>query len=286
MELCSVSYIKELMRRHGFSPSKSLGQNFLTDPAIPEKIADGAGLDKDTSVLEIGPGIGALTRALARRCGEVFAIEIDKSLKPVLQETLSGVENIKVIYGDILKTDLRRFAKEHFSCRKAVAVSNLPYYITTNAITALLEPRVFGSVTVMMQKEAARKITASPSEQSWCLLSVIANHFSVPKKLFSVRREAFFPVPNVDSVVLRLDMKPSNLAAPEQEMFMAVARAVFANRRKTVLNNLSSAFESLDKNCAAAILDELNIDPQRRGESLDLPDLYRIACRLMQIIQS
>jgi 16S rRNA (adenine1518-N6/adenine1519-N6)-dimethyltransferase len=286
LELCSAAYLKELMGRHGFSLSKSLGQNFLIDPAVPEKIAESAALDAETSVLEVGPGVGCLTRALSARAAEVFAVEIDKSLQPVLNETLAGLDNTKVIYGDILKTDIRALAAERFSFRKAVAVSNLPYYITTKTITVLLTSRVFSSVTVMLQKEAAKKLTASPSEEDWCLLSVIANHFSIPRKLFSVPAGAFYPAPKVDSVVVRLDSKASDLSGGEQDIFFSLVRAVFSNRRKTVLNNIASAYPEIGKSGAQPLLERLEISPDRRGESLTLPELYGISSELMQMLQS
>lgn len=286
MELCDATKIKELMARHGFTLSKSLGQNFLTDPAVPEKIAISAMLGPDVSVLEIGPGIGSLTRSLAARSGEVFALEIDRALSPVLDETLSDLNNVSVVFGDVLKTDLRAFASERFSFKKAVAVSNLPYYITAKTITALLEAGIFHAVTVMLQKETARKITAGPSDADRCLFGVIVNHYSIPVKLFSVPAGSFYPTPKVDSVVLRLDARPHDENAEQNELFLAVARAAFASRRKTIQNNLAQAFPELGKGGAERLLKELDIDPGRRGESLSTDEFYKITGRLMQKIQS
>jgi len=274
------------MERHGFSPSKSFGQNFLIDPAVPEKIAAGAAPDRETSVLEIGPGIGALTRALSARSGEVFALEVDRSLEPVLRETLSELSNTSVIFGDILKTDIRKFAADSFSFNKTAAVSNLPYNITTKAVTALLEARVFGSVTLMLQREAARKITACPGDADRCLFGVVVNHYATPSKLFSVPAGSFYPAPKVDSVVLRLEAKPPFPTPEGEKMFLAAARAVFSNRRKTILNNIAAAFCEVGKDGAERFLKRLKIDPGRRGESLTLEELYGISGELMQIIQS
>ena len=286
MELCNIQKFKELMVKHGFSFSKSLGQNFLIDPSVPEKIADGAGLDRETAVLEIGPGIGSLTRALSLRAGEVCAVEIDRALSPILAETLSGYPNASVFFGDILDVDLPSFIKEHFSLKNIVAVSNLPYYITTKTITALLESGLFRTVTVMLQREAAKKLTALPGDADWCLFSVIVNHYASVKKLFNVPPGSFYPMPKVDSVVLRLDTNPVRFSPEKHTLFISVARAAFISRRKTIQNNLSAAFSNTDRETIFNLLTTLGIEPTRRGESLTLTELYGITQGLMQIIQS
>ena len=283
MELASIETIRYVCDKYGFSFSKDLGQNFLIDPKIPEAIAGGAEAE-GKCVLEIGPGIGTLTACLAKRAESVCALELDRRLFPVLEETLAPYENADFVSGDVLKTDIVALANEKFGSDAPVcAVSNLPYCVTTQAVLLLLGCGRFESVTVMIQKEAAKKLTVSPGDAEWCLFSALASHRAKITRLFNVSKGCFYPQPKVDSTVLRMECFP--LGAKETEnAFETVAKAVFAKRRKTVRNALSSLAE-LGSEGAEKLLEKAEIDPARRGETLSVSELERLSGLMVQTIQ-
>ncbi len=283
MELASVQTIRHLSQKYGFSFSRDLGQNFLVDSRIPEAIAEGAGVE-GKCVLEIGPGIGSLTVCLAARAKKLCALELDRSLLPILDETLSPFQNASVVWGDVLKTDLSALVSEKFgSGEKLCAVSNLPYCVTTPAILRLVGSGLFESVTVMIQKEAAKKLLCDPGGEDWCLFSALVRSRAGVKKLFSVSKGCFYPQPKVDSTVLRLELLPEK-SREETEVFEKTAKAIFGQRRKNVKNTLS-LLPGLTPEKAELLLISAGIDPKRRGESLSVEEISSISTLMVQRIQ-
>ncbi|NLU36377.1 MAG: 16S rRNA (adenine(1518)-N(6)/adenine(1519)-N(6))-dimethyltransferase RsmA [Clostridiales bacterium] len=278
--LTSPKYLKSLLSRHGFSFSKSLGQNFLIDENILNKIVQGAQLASDDYVLEIGPGVGTLTAALARHAAKVVAVEIDRSLKPILDETLEGFNNVEVVYGDILKLDLEELTKDRLEGRPFKIVANLPYYITTPIIMRFLENDCsYTSITVMIQQEVAARMAAGPGSKEYGALSVAVQFYTRPRLICKVPASVFLPPPKVGSIVIALDRrnKPA-VDVEDTACFFKIVRAVFAQRRKTLLNNLVSAgITGLDKAALSQKLSRLGIDPERRGETLSLEELALIS---------
>lgn len=277
--LTDPNYLRALLSRHGFSFSKALGQNFLIDPTIPVKMAESCGLTADTGVIEVGPGVGVLTRELASRAGRVAAIELDGRLLPVLEETLGGYDNIRVIHGDVLKTDLHRLSQSEFSgLSRVVVCANLPYYITSPVIMYLLEQRLpVSSVTVMVQKEAAERICAAPGSRAAGALSLAVRYYAAPQPVFSLTKECFMPRPQVDSAVVRLDIRPERLLPPDEEKaFFKVVRAAFSQRRKTVENALSNSL-NLPKDTVRLALLAAQAPPQARAEALSMEDYFALA---------
>ena len=283
MELASIDTIRYVCDKYGFSFSKDLGQNFLIDPKIPNAIADGANA-AGKCVLEVGPGIGTLTACLARRAEAVCALELDRRLFPVLEETLAPYANADYVPGDVLKTDIVSLADEKFGSGTPVcAVSNLPYCITTQAILLLLGCGRFESVTVMIQKEAAKKLIVSPGDDEWCLFSALSAHRAKITRLFNVSKGCFYPQPKVDSTVLHMECFPKGTET-EEETFEKIAKAVFARRRKTVRNALSALGE-LGAEGSEKLICAAEIDPTRRGETLSVSELERISGLMVQTIQ-
>lgn len=274
MDLCNISDIRALLGRHGFRFSKGLGQNFLCDPAVPRAIAEGAGIDKDTCVLEVGPGIGCLTEQLCVRAQKVVAVELDTRLGPVLRETMAGYGNFTLVQGDILKTDIAALCGREFGAARVVACANLPYYITSPAIAALLESRRLDAATVMVQREVARRICARPGTADYGAFTVFVQWHAEPGILLEVDRTSFVPSPNVDSSVVRLDIRPAPPVRVEDEaMFFRIVKAAFAQRRKTLLNCLSAAFSgSAGRDKLAECVRACGIDPGRRGETLSIDE--------------
>lgn len=264
--LFKPSVLVKVLDEFGFRFTKSLGQNFLIDGNIVRRIADGAGIENGTNVLEIGPGIGTLTEELALRGAKVLAIEIDKSLIPIHKKTLN-YENVEVIYEDFLKLDLKEVKNRLEGPIKVVA--NLPYYVTTPIITKLLESDLLiDSITVMVQKEVAKRFAAEIGTKDYGSLSVFINYYADPKYLFSVNRSVFMPKPNVDSAVVRLDIKEREETIDKEHLFKVV-RAAFSKRRKTILNSLSTyGFKNIDKYDVKEALDLSGIDENRRAETL------------------
>ena len=277
--LSDINTIKDIMQRHGFSFSKGLGQNFLVNPSVCPRMAEMGGANEKNGVLEIGPGIGVLTAELAGRAKRVVAIELDDRLIPVLSETLSEFDNVRIIHGDALKLDLAKIIAENFADCESVAVcANLPYYITSPVIMALLESRLpIASVTVMVQKEAADRICAPVGSRESGALTVAVNYYSEPRMLFRVSPGSFMPPPKVTSAVIRMDI----LSAPKydvgsEKVFFDMVRAGFSQRRKTLANSLTSG-GFLTKEQAAGALAEAGICPNTRIEALNMEKLAELS---------
>jgi len=272
---------KEVLQKYKFTFKKSLGQNFLIDVNILENIIKHAGIDKTCGAIEVGPGIGALTEQLAIHAEKVVAFEIDQRLLPVLGDTLSAYDNVNIIHNDILEADVATVIREQFKEEQPVhIVANLPYYITTPILMKLLrEDLPISSLTVMIQKEVAERMAAKPSTKSYGSLSIAVQYYTEAKVVMNVPKTVFMPQPNVDSSVLRLVMheKPPVEVANEDQFF-AIVKASFAQRRKTLLNNLASYFkDSMDKDAITVILEGAGIDGRRRGESLNMQEFADLA---------
>jgi 16S rRNA (adenine1518-N6/adenine1519-N6)-dimethyltransferase len=276
-KLTDISAVRELLDRHGFRFSKSLGQNFLINPSVCPRMAEACGADKTTGVLEIGPGIGVLTRELALRAARVAAVEIDNRLLPVLGETLADLANTHVIHGDAMEIDLHKLIKDEFGNLKVAVCANLPYYITSPLLMRLLESRLpVDSITVMVQKEAARRLCARPGTRECGAVTLAVWYYSVPQMLFSVSRGSFMPAPNVDSAVIRLNIRsaPPCEVKNEQTMFRII-KAAFGQRRKTLHNALTGV--GISKEEAALLLDAAGIPRQARAEELSLEQFAMLA---------
>ena len=286
MDLCNSNDIKALLGRHGFRFSKSMGQNFLIQGWVPQDIADASGADRTCGVLEIGPGIGPLTVQLAQRAGKVAAIELDRDLLPILAETLSPFDNVTVIPGDAMKLDLAALAAEQFPGLTPVACANLPYNITTPVITALIEAGCFASITVMIQREVAKRICASPGTADYGAFSLFCQYHTLPEYLFEVPPDCFLPAPKVTSAVIRLvpRTEPVQTLASE-ELFFRVVRASFAQRRKTLLNGLSAAFgDRLGKDALRQAITQAGLPEGVRGERLGIQEFARLAHTIQSLM--
>ncbi len=283
MDLCNINDIKELLGRHGFHFSKAKGQNFLTQSWVPREIAEGAGVDETCGVLEIGPGMGPLTQQLCLRAGKVVAVEVDQNLRPVLAETMAPYDNLEIIFGDILKQNIPALVQEKFFGLKPMACANLPYYITSDILAALLEAKCFSSVTVMVQKEVAQRICAAPGTAAYGAFSVFCQYYTQPEILFDVPASCFIPQPKVTSAVLHLPVRTQPVCPVSNEkLFFRVVRASFAQRRKTLVNGLSSAFGELTKAQITEILTDCGFSANVRGETLSIPEFARIADAIEQ----
>ncbi len=258
MELCDINQIKALLDRHGFRFSKSMGQNFLVAPWVPEQIAAMAGLDENTGVLEVGPGIGCLTAQLARSAGRVVSVELDKALRPVLAETLAGLDNAEIVFGDVLKLNIPELVAEKLAGLRPVVCANLPYNITSPVISAFLEAGCFKSITVMVQREVARRICASAGSADYGAFTVYVDWFASSEILFDVSPDCFIPQPKVEVC--------------DEKLFFRVVRAAFAQRRKTLSNALSSGFPELDKQRLVGAIVSCGFDERVRGETLSTAD--------------
>lgn len=278
MELTNIGTIKRLFESNGFSFSKSLGQNFLINPAVCPEIAERGGCRKGVCALEIGTGVGVLTRELALRCDKVVAIEIDERLKPILAETLGDLDNVEVIFADVMETELAEILAEKFGGAPTVVCANLPYYITSPVIMKILEERLpIEALTVMVQKEAADRICARPGTRECGAITYAVNYFSEPKTLFRVNRGSFMPSPNVDSAVIRLDVKPkSELSEERERLLFRLIRAGFSQRRKQLQNPLSAELK-LPKAEVAGLLERIGQKPTARAEELTLEDFIALA---------
>ena len=278
MELTNIGTIKDVMSRNGFTFSKALGQNFLINPTVCPKIAELGGCKSGTAAIEIGTGVGVLTKELALRCDRVLAVEIDERLRPVLAETLAEFDNIEIVFGDILKTDLSALIKEKLpDFDEIVVCANLPYYITSPVIMKLLEERPpIRSITVMVQKEAADRLCAKPGTRECGAVTAAVNYYSEPKMLFRVNRGSFMPSPNVDSAVIRLDIpdKP-RYSVSDEKLFFRIVRASFAQRRKQLLNPLSAAL-AIPKQELAEMLGKCGIKQTARPEELKMEDIVAL----------
>ena len=278
MDLCNERDIRALLARHGFRFSKSMGQNFLIEGWVPRDIAEASGANETTGVLEIGPGIGPLTVQLARRAAKVAAVELDRTLYPILDETLAPYDNVEVVPGDVMKLDLAALAADKFSGLTAIACANLPYNITTPVLTALIEVRCFASITVMIQREVALRICAAPGSSDYGAFSLFCQYHADTELLFDVPRECFLPAPKVTSSVVRLTPRPKPDCVEDEDFFFQVVRASFAQRRKTLLNGLSAAFGSrLSKDQLRAVLSGCDLPETVRGERLGIPEFAALA---------
>ena len=278
MELSNIGTIKDILGRHGFTFSKSLGQNFLINPSVCPKMAEQSGAKKGVGVIEVGPGIGVLTCQLAERADRVVAIELDKRLLPVLDETLAEYDNIRIINDDILKIDLKKLIETEFSGMEVVVCANLPYYITSPVIMKLLEDRLpINALTVMVQKEAAQRICAEVGSRQSGAVTVAVNYYAKPQILFGVSAGSFMPAPKVDSAVIRLDiLKEPCVQVEDEELFFKVVKAAFSQRRKTLPNSLSAGLQ-LSKLTATNALNRANVPVNYRAEQLAMEQLAKIS---------
>lgn len=278
MNLADINAVRSLLAKNGFTFKKSLGQNFLINPDVCPAMANAA-CDSETGVIEIGPGIGVLTRELAKTAKKVIAIELDERLKKILPETLSGLDNVEVIYGDALKLDLNAIIKEKLSCCKSVAVcANLPYYITSPVIMNLLESRLpITSVTVMVQKEAAQRLCAEVGTREAGAVSVAVSYYAEPHILFGVSRASFMPPPNVDSAVIQLKIrKEPPIKVKNEKEFFRLVKCCFSQRRKTLVNAVSNT-AGTDKDELRAALRALGLPETVRGEQLTMEQLAALS---------
>ena len=317
MNLTDMGTIKGLLGRHGFRFSKALGQNFLCDPDIPPAIAEGAGLTPGCGVLEVGPGIGTLTVELCQRARKVVAVELDRRLPPVLAETMGGFDNFTLVEGDILKTDIPALCRQHFpgaylplktpaindfpaihspenlpnepnreesadSSRMVLhAAANLPYYITTPAVAALIDSGCFQSTTVMVQREVARRMCAAPGTSDYGAFTVYLNYHTAPRLILDVPRDCFIPAPNVDSAVVRLERLPAPPVETDPAKLFFVIKAAFSQRRKTLLNCLTAAVQGkMTKTELENLLLSCGLSANARGETLNLSEFAQIAEKL------
>ena len=284
MNLTDYNEIRALLSRHGFRFSKSLGQNFLTAAWVPEDIAESAGLDEETGVLEIGPGVGCLTRELARRAGKVVSVELDRTLQPVLAETLTGCENVEVVFGDILKQDIPALLEETMPGLRHVVCANLPYNVTTPVLTALLECGCFETITVMIQREVARRICAPPGSADYGAFGIFVQWHAETELLFDVPPSCFVPQPKVTSSVIRLTRREERpVPVADEALLFRLIRAAFNQRRKTLVNALSSQVPGVTKELAEQTLLALGYDTRIRGEALDVGGFAKIADKISEI---
>ena len=278
IDVCNPAVIRELLAKYGFHFSKSKGQNFLTQRWVPERIVCASGIDKTCGVIEIGPVFGPLTQELCQKAGKVVAIEVDQTLQPVLRETVGEFSNLEILFADALKTDLPAMVADEFSGLRPVACANLPYYITSPVLTKLLESRCFSLITVMVQREVAQRICAAPGSRDYSAFTVLCNYHAQPELLFDVPASCFFPQPKVTSAVVCLKVRtepPAELL--DEHTFFRTVRAAFAQRRKTLLNALSSGFSELGKSELAETLHTCSISPMVRGETLDIPSFAALS---------
>ena len=286
MERNDKAAIEALLKRHGFHFSKSMGQNFLIDPAIPYEIAESSRANEQNGVLEIGPGIGALSHELCERASKVVAVELDKTLLPILDETMARFDNFEVVSADILKTDIPALVKEKFAGLTPIVCANLPYNITTPAITALLESKCFESITVLVQKEVAERLCAAPGTAAYGAFSVYMQYHTAPRLLFEVGRECFQPQPKVTSAVLRAEVrKTPPVAVEDEKFFFRVVYAAFALRRKTLVNSLMTAFGSqLTKEQVTQAVTSCGLEANIRGERLGLSEFAALSAEIAALL--
>jgi len=278
IDVCNVHVMKPLLAEHGFHFSKAKGQNFLISRWVPERIAEEAGVDATAGVMEIGPGIGPLTQQLALRAGKVCAVELDTRLKPILDLTVGGFSNLEILWDDVLKQDVAALVKEKFAGLRPMACANLPYYITSPILTALLEAECFDSVTVMVQKEVAQRIAAKPGSADYSAFTVFCQYYAEPQILFDVPAGCFLPQPKVTSAVISLRCRRElPWQIEDKDIFFRTVRASFAMRRKKLSNGLASGFPELGKDGAAEVLNVCGFDANVRGETLDIPAFATIA---------
>ncbi len=274
--LTDPAEIRRLLERHGFRFSKAMGQNFLVDAAVPERIAESVKADRDCSVLEIGPGIGCLTAELAERAGEVLSVELDRSLQPLLRETLAGYENVRILFDDVMKLDLAALAAEKMTKPTKLVCANLPYNITTPVLTEIIRAGCFDRICVMIQKEVAERICAGPGKKDYGAFSLLVQWHCETEMLFTVPPHCFMPQPKVNSAVICLTRRAQPPAeVRDEELMFRVIRAAFNQRRKTLANAVSAAIPQLNKEECERIIKICGLDTNIRGEKLNLGDYAR-----------
>ena len=285
MDLCNEKDIRALLGRHGFRFSKSMGQNFLIEGWVPRDIAEASGAGPDIGVLEIGPGIGPLTVQLARRAAKVAAIELDRTLYPILAETLAPYPNAEVVPGDAMRLDLAALVSDKFSGLTAIACANLPYNITTPVITALLQSQCFQAVTVMIQREVAKRICAQPGTAEYGAFTLLCQYYAHCEVLFDVPPSCFLPAPKVTSSVIRMTVREAPpVPVGDPALFFRVVRGAFAQRRKTLINSLSfSLTDFVGKEEVTQALRACNLTETIRGERLTFADFAQLTEKLQEI---
>ncbi len=275
--------IEALLERHGFHFSKSKGQNFLIDRDVPRAIAEASGADETNGVLEIGPGVGALSSELCRRAGKVVAVELDTALPPILQETMAAFDNFSLVSGDVLKLDLPALVRERFAGLTPIVCANLPYNITTPTLTAFIEAKCFDRLTVLIQREVAQRICAKPGTAAYGAFSVFVQYYTEPELCFEVPPEKFLPAPKVTSAVLRAAVrKAPPVEISDEAFFFRVVYAAFALRRKTLVNSLTTSFGALGKEKLTELVVSCGLPENVRGERLGLAEFARLAAALSE----
>ena len=283
VNVCDIQVMKPLLAEHGFHFSKAKGQNFLIAPWVPQSIAEEAGVDETAGVLEIGPGIGPLTQQLCLRAKKVCAVELDERLEPILDITVGEFDNLEIIWNDILKLDIPALVAGEFPGLRPMACANLPYYITSPILSALLEADCFDSVTVMVQKEVAQRIAAAPGSADYSAFTVFCQYYAEPNLLFDVPAHCFMPQPKVTSAVIQLNVrKERNWGVLDENIFFRTVKASFAMRRKKLSNGLASGFPELGKTGAAEVIEAAGFDANVRGETLGIPEFVRIANEIVK----
>ena len=284
MNLCDIREVRALLGRHGFRFSKSMGQNFLVADWVPRDIAAASGADSAHGVLEIGPGVGCLTRELCALAGRVVSVELDRALLPVLAETMAGAENFELISGDIMKLNLPELADQKLHGLRPLVCANLPYNITTPVLRVLIETRRFEAITVMVQREVALRLAARPGTADYGAFSVYMQYHTEPEVLFDVPPSCFIPAPKVTSAVVRCRVRSAPAVSPAcgEEFFFRTVRGAFALRRKTLANSLASAFGELDKAAIGEVIAACGLPASVRGEALGMEELAALADKLYQ----
>jgi len=284
-KLSNINTVKEILRKHGFTFSKALGQNFLINPSVCPRMAMECGVDENSGVIEVGPGIGVLTNELAKRAKKVIAVELDKRLLPVLAETLGEYDNVKVINEDVMKLDLNKLIGEEFEGMNVCVCANLPYYITSPIVMRLLEEKLnVSSITVMVQREAAQRICANVGTRQCGAVTAAVWYYSEPELLFNVSSGSFMPAPKVDSAVIRLNIrKEPPVSVKSEEVFFKTIKAAFSQRRKNIANSLSAGL-SVGKQEIISVLEDCGIPASKRAEELTLENLGKISDRLCDTI--
>ena len=283
VNVCDIQVMKPLLAEYGFHFSKAKGQNFLIAPWVPQSIAEQAGVDETAGVLEIGPGIGPLTQQLCLRAKKVCAVELDERLAPILDITVGEFDNLEIIWNDVLRLDLPALVQGEFAGLRPMACANLPYYITSPILTALLEADCFESVTVMVQKEVAQRIAAAPGSPDYSAFTVFCQYYAEPKLLFDVPAHCFLPQPKVTSAVIQLKVRkerPWDIL--DESIFFRAVRASFAMRRKKLSNGLASGFPELGKSGAAEVIQRAGFEANIRGETLGIPEFAKIANEIVK----
>ncbi len=278
IDVCNIQVMKPLLAEHGFHFSKAKGQNFLIASWVPEHIALESGVDETAGVLEIGPGIGPLTQQLCLRANQVCAVELDKRLAPILQQTVGEFDNLEIIWDDILNQDIAALVSEKFPGLRPMACANLPYYITSPILSALLEAECFEAVTVMVQKEVAQRIEAKPGTEDYSAFSVFCQYYAEPEILFDVPAHCFLPQPKVTSAVITLRVRSHRpWQIDDEKLFFRTVKASFAQRRKKLSNGLAAGFAELGKTGAAEVIAAAGLPENVRGETLSIEQFARLS---------